>query len=1196
MIKLLLKDMFLKEIDRDIRGVIKAEQVDEENIYQELDEYVVTRELHKHFSKFYENYLKGIDGKTDKVGVWISGFFGSGKSHFLKILSYLLKNEKVKGKYPVDFFEEKILDPIVYANMKRTADIPTETILFNIDSKSQMGNKSKEDAILRVLLKEFNEHRGYYGYNPAVAELEKYLDRQGFFEDFKREFELIADEPWEKRRNSFKFDGHFIKPALLKSTNMTEESIDHLLSHGIHDVEISIEKFAKEVKEYIDSKGPDFHLVFLIDEIGQYIGDRRDLMLNLQTVTENLGAICQGRAWVMVTSQESIDTVVKVKGDDFSRIQGRFDTRLSLSSVSVDEVIQKRILDKKEYAADTLKAIFPEKSAILKNLISFRECTADLRGFEDKKEFANVYPFIPYQFTLLQKVFEQIRKHSASEKHISEGERSMLSAYRESGMRYMNEELGLLVPFYAFYDTIQEFLQPVVSRVIENAARNPALADDPFNNDLLKVLFMIKYVKEIPANLDNIATLMVTHIDEDKLQLKERIKTSLRKLMNEMLIQKNGDEYIFLTDDEQDINREIKHISIEDDLIKRQLAEYIFEDLYEVKKFSYSRMYDFPFNQKMDDKNYGRQMASIGIHVLSPLSEDYHKSEQELMMMTSGSNDMVVRLGSDGDYIEELEEALRIEEYRRKKNIDQQPENIQNILNNKQVEARERRRRALDMLEQALKDATFYMNGNQVQVTGSTVKEKINDGFKMLIDYLYLHLSDIDSFTHDEQELKDYLAASEEQIELDSTVLMKANEQAKQKVNEYLVLQKDFNKQVRVKTLYDRYNNIPFGWRLLDIARIIAELLKDKRIRIQYNAEYLEPNEDVNTLMTVFTKITEADRAIITLRKKVDERLIRNARRMTRELFNKRDLADDEDGLIEDIRSLVQLTINDIYKYKSYYTHQNYPGMSILDKGLEYLEPFDKKIDHVTFFTKWVELEDLLADWLEEDVQYIKDFFDSNKRDIFDNGLKTLETYEDIKDQLQTNEVKEAMEQLSDIIYDPIPYRRIKDIPALIHVFEQALELVLEEKKERAKERIQGDYDEASLQANQYGVSNETKKHIHNYYEKTLTDIEEYTDIYKVDAAIIQSQSFKMDMIKVINKQIKAWQEKKAQEQQNREDGSIQKTIIKEPIVQTKTVKLSEMMPVTILTSEEDVDKYVNTLRNKLKDIIKANKQIEFID
>lgn len=412
---MLLKDMYLKKIERDIRGVIKVAQTNEDDIYQELDEYVVTQELHKHFSKFYDNYQKGINGKTDKMGVWISGFFGSGKSHFLKILAYLLENKAVKGKQPIDFFEDKVQDSLVYANMKRTADLDTEVILFNIDSKSSLDNKSKEDAILRVFMKVFYEHRGYYGDIPGVAEMEKYLDKQCVYEAFKHEFKALAGESWESRRNSFYFDADFVIGALTKVTDMSEESARNWFENGVNNFEISIEKFSKDVKEYIDEKGPKFHLVFLVDEIGQYIGDSRNLMLNLQTLAEDLGTHAHGKVWIMVTSQESIDSIVKVKGDDFSRIQGRFDTRLSLSSISVDEVIKKRILEKQSHVNDKLKVLFPEKSAILKNLISFRESTADLRDYDDEQEFADVYPFIPYQFKLLQNVFEQVRKHGSSE-------------------------------------------------------------------------------------------------------------------------------------------------------------------------------------------------------------------------------------------------------------------------------------------------------------------------------------------------------------------------------------------------------------------------------------------------------------------------------------------------------------------------------------------------------------------------------------------------------------------------------------------------------------------------------------------------------------------------------------------------------------------------------------------------------------
>ncbi|QPK89540.1 BREX system P-loop protein BrxC [Bacillus velezensis] len=1194
---MIIKDMFQKDIERDIRGVIKVAQQDEGNIYQELDEYVVTRELQKHLSKFYENYQKGINGVTDKMGVWISGFFGSGKSHFLKILAYLLENKKVKGKQAIDFFQEKVQDPLVYANMQRTADVGTEVILFNIDSKGSLDNKSKEDAILRVFMKVFYEHRGYYGDIPGVAEMEKYLDKQGVYEAFKAEFKLLAGESWEERRNSFYFDADFVIGALTKVTDMTEESARNWFENGVNNFEISIEKFAKDVNEYINSKGENFHLIFLVDEIGQYIGDNRSLMLNLQTVAEDLGTHCKGKVWIMVTSQESIDSIIKVKGDDFSRIQGRFDTRLSLSSISVDEVIKKRILLKKDFANDKLKVLYPEKSAILKNLISFRESTADLRGYDNEQEFADVYPFIPYQFKLLQNVFEQVRKHGSSGKHLSEGERSMLSAFKEAGLHYKNAEEGTLIPFYAFYDTIKEFLNPSISRVIESAYENPALKDDDFNIDLLKVLFMIKYVKELPANLDNIATLMVTHIDEDKLQLKEKIKVSLRKLISQTLVQKNGDNFIFLTDDEQDINREIKSLNIDEDIVKRELANYIFQDLYDEKRFRYSSEYSFTYNQKMDEKNYGNQTSNIGMQILSPLSDHYHKSEQELMMMTSGNGEMIIKLGGNKAYIEEIGEALRIEEFRKKTNITQLPENIQNILNNKQVEVRERRRRGRELLDEAIKDSAFFINGDKVEIKGSTVREKVNAAFTMLVDNVYTKLSYIKEHLDNERALISILASNDEQLSFEETLKVNPNELAKREVSDFISLQDDLKKQVRIKILFDRFGDKPYGWKTLDIAGIIAQLLKEQRIRIRYNAEYLEPEDNVNTLVTIFTKTQEADKAIVLKRVKVDEKLIKTAKSICKDVFNKTDLADDEDGLLKDIRLLVEKQIDEIKGYKVRYEDRKYPGMSLLDKGLEYFEQFQNGLDNVSYFNKLKELEEDLLDW-EEEIVYVKSFFGTDQKKIFDDGLAAIRKYDESKSYLIGAEVEGVINKLQSILQDPIPYKRIKDIPELIHAMDEQIYIVLNEKRENAHKKLKDDSDYLSLLTSQYGVSNETKERVNHYYQELNANVDTFTDIYKVDATVSQSTSFKEKMEGYIEREIAEWRRKKEEEERNRPNGEVADPPLSPvtPVIHKYPVKVTKLVNVRTLTSEDDVDKYINALSSKLKQIIKENKQIEFED
>ncbi|MBM7605945.1 hypothetical protein JOC75_003973 [Metabacillus crassostreae] len=1192
---MIIKDMFQKDIERDIRGVIKVAQQDEENIYQELDEYVVTRELQKHLSKFYENYQKGINGVTDKMGVWISGFFGSGKSHFLKILAYLLENKKVNGKQAIDFFQDKVQDSLVYANMQRTADVETEVILFNIDSKGSLDNKSKEDAILRVFMKVFYEHRGYYGDIPGVAEMEKYLDKQGVYGAFKEEFKAVAGESWEERRNSFYFDADFVIGALTKVTDMTEESARNWFENGVNNFEISIEKFAKDVNEYIKNKGRNFHLIFLVDEIGQYIGDNRNLMLNLQTVAEDLGTHCKGKVWIMVTSQESIDSIIKVKGDDFSRIQGRFDTRLSLSSISVDEVIKKRILLKKDFANDKLKVLYPEKSAILKNLISFRESTADLRGYDNEQEFADVYPFIPYQFKLLQNVFEQVRKHGSSGKHLSEGERSMLSAFKEAGLQYKNAEEGLLIPFYAFYDTIKEFLNPSISRVIEGAYENPALKDDDFNVDLLKVLFMIKYVKELPANLDNIATLMVTQIDEDKLQLKEKIKVSLRKLISQTLVQKNGDNFIFLTDDEQDINREIKSLNIDEDIVKRGLATYIFDDLYDGNRFRYSSEYSFTYNQKMDEKNYGNQVSNIGMQILSPLSDHYHKSEQELMMMTSGNGEMIIKLGGNEAYIEEIGEALRIEEFRKKTNITQLPENIQNILNNKQAEIRERRRRVRELLEEAIKDSAFFINGDKVEIKGSTVRDKINAAFTMLVDNVYTKLNYVKEHLENERALISILASDDEQLSFEDTLKVNPNELAKREVSDFISLQDDLKKQVRVKILFDRFGDKPYGWKTLDVAGMIANLLKEQRIRIRYNAEYLESEDSVNTLVTVLTKTQEADKAIVLKRVKVDDQLIKTAKSICKDVFNKTDLADDEDGLLKDIRLLVEKQIDEIKGYKARYEGRKYPGMSLLDKGLEYFEQFHNGLDNVSYFTKLKELEDDLLDW-EEDIFYVKSFFGTDQKKIFDDGLAAIRKYDENKSYLIGAEVEQTIEKLQSILQDSIPYKKIKDIPELIHAMDEQINAVLNEKRDNAHKKLKDDSDYLSLLTSQYGVSNDTKERVNRYYQELNASVDTFIDIYKVDATVSQSTSFKEKMEVHIEGEISEWKRKKDEEQKNRPGGEVVDPPVPPVDPTIQPVKVTKLVNVKTLATEDDVDKYINALSSKLKQIIKENKQIEFVE
>ena len=664
-----LQYIYKSDINRDINGVIKVAQDDERSIEQELREYIITRELRKHFNTFFNNYEKSLNYPTDKIGVWISGFFGSGKSHFLKMLSYILSNDTVAGKKAVDYFADKFDDPMMFAQLERCAAVPTDTILFNIDSKSPI-NKDKT-AILRVFAKVFYEYRGFYGDDLKVAKLEQFIEKSGKMDAFKAKFEELHGESWEESRDAFSFFEDDVVDALTEVMGMSETAARNWFN-GTETADMSIEQLVKEIKEYIDSKGKNFRLLFMIDEVGQYIGSDGSLMLNLQTIVEEIGSKCGGRVWVMVTSQEAIDSITKISGDDFSKIQGRFNTRLSLSSSSVDEVIKKRILAKTDNAANMLALSYSKNSAVLKNLFTFNGAVLDLKGYSSEYDFVETYPFVPYQFRLMQNVLAQIRKHGNSGKHLSGGERSMLSGFQEAAQVIQDKDENALVPFSLFYNTVHTFLESAIRRVIDRCQTAADCHDGiaQYDVSILKLLYLIRYVDDIKANVDNITTLMVEDIRADKINMRKKIQESLDRLVSQNYVARHGDTYTFLTDDEQDIERDIRNTPVDSATIVQSISQIIFGDLFVSKKFKYGK-YDFPYDQIIDETTIGQLTGAVRLRILTVAADLYNAGDQMLLMRSQLDNEAILRLSDKYPYFDDLENAAKIRKYVKSRNVAQ---------------------------------------------------------------------------------------------------------------------------------------------------------------------------------------------------------------------------------------------------------------------------------------------------------------------------------------------------------------------------------------------------------------------------------------------------------------------------------------------------------------------------------------------
>ena len=1211
-----LKDMFHKEIDRDIKGVIKVGQADDENIKQELEEYVVTSELNKHIDRFFEAYKTSIIGNTDKNGVWISGFFGSGKSHFLKILSYLLENREIDENKAINYFDDKGLDSFILANMKQAGDVSTDVILFNIDSKSDSDSKSNKDAIVNVFNKVFNEMQGFCGSMPWIADLERQMVKDGVYEDFKKAFEEIAGNSWIEAREDFYYEEDSIIEALSKTTKMSIDAAKSWYTKCEENYSLSIDGFAKKIKEYSDSKGKNHHVVFLVDEIGQYIGDNTGLMLNLQTVVEDLGTKCGGKCFVIVTSQEGLDEFTKVKGNDFSKIQGRFNTRLSLSSANVDEVIKKRILRKKDNATSHLKAVYEQKESIIKNLLTFTSA-AEMKLYKNGDEFAEVYPFIPYQFNLLQTAFNGVREHGASGKSLSKGERSLLGAYQQVAIDYMDRDTNILIPFSAFYKTIETFLDSSIRSVIIHAEKNNNLNE--FDVEVLKLLFLVKYVKEIKSNIENLSTLLIDEIDVDKLEIKKKVQESLNKLIRETLVQKNGDEYIFLTNDEQDVNKEIKNMSVDNGEIILKTGEIIFDDiLSNNSKFNYSRKYIFNYNKIIDDRTIGPQTNEIGVKVVTANFDLVSgSSESELKLLSTRENNAIINISKDVNYLEEIENVLKIDAYLRVKGGSKSSIAIEDIKTKKSREREDRAKRARFLIEESLRTAQVYVNGSLLDIKEKGGIDRMNEGLRALIDSKYNKINYVKDFKENAKDLYDIMDARLNQMEL---VDSNPNRLAVDEVNTHIQTSSARNLQVTVKSILTKFSNPPYGWKDIDIQAIIVILFKKQDIKVILNGEVLSPNN--REIVNYLTKRDYIERVILKTREKVNQKYIDVVKDLNKDLFGFSSLPTDEDGIMSIFKEECKKELSKINEMLVNFSFRtSYPGEQTLKDGKKLFTEVIEITDTIEFFKEIYDLENNFLSYADN-IDEIKGFFykkengriefssKGEQRIIFDSALDKLSNYEDNKEYIVNDEIKEIIEEIKEIIRMQKPYTKIPTIPLLIEKYNNKVVALLEEESVPIKGYIEKCRKEVFETLDAYEFKDKFKNSIIKEFDNLYNRIDGASSFAVLSSMSDLAEKVKLKWIKEIVTEDERLKMIKAKGIQlgngtagNSDNGGKQHITplnsvdpIPEIVIKTKTLSMRELVKgQKTIKNNDDIDEVVEALRKKLREELEKDTIISLV-
>jgi hypothetical protein len=1149
---MLLNEIFAKDVQRPIEGVIKADDV--AHLGTEVEEYVLTNEVAKGLELLLEEYTN----YTNANGVWISGFFGSGKSHLLKMLAHLLgdvEGQEFDRARVAESFRSKATDSFLPALLTKAERIPAKSLLFNIDQKATLITKDQTDALLKVFVKVFDESRGYYGNQGHVARFERDLDNRGQYKAFKDAYARLAGIPWNQGREQSALEGTNIDRAFAEVNG--GEATEGIIKQYQASYAVSIEDFADEVKAWLDNQPDGYRLNFYVDEVGQFIGSNTHLMLNLQTVAESLNTKCAGRAWVFVTSQEDMDKVVgdrtKQQGNDFTKIQARFKTRVKLTSADVEEVIRKRLLEKNRAGEAALEAVYAKESANFKTLFDFVDGAKTYRNYTDAGHFVGTYPFVSYQFPLFQAAIAGISDHNVFEgRNSSVGERSMLGVVQQVAKDIGNVEVGTLATFDHMFAGIRASLKSAAQRSIDVAERN---LDNQLAIRLLKALFLVKYVESFQATARNLTVLVYDHFGLDLPALAEDVKGALTLLETQTYVQRNGNVYEYLTNEEQVIEEEIKNVDIDASEVSSPLFKILSGDVLKTSKIRYAKNgQDFAFGFKLDDQVHGPQ-KELTVHFITP---EYAFSPEETRMHSAGKDELRVILEPDERVLSDLRLLIKTDKYMKLKQTTSLSAIEEQILRSKAALNREREKELVQRIQGAVGKAALVINAADVTASSQDALGRVTEGFQELISRTYTQLKLLGVVTYSEQQVAG--AANPESGLFDANALLEINPPAEE-VMSFIVRRENLGEQVTMKTIVDAFQSKPYGWDLAAIEVIVAWLIGVSKVTLTVDGNVLKRSE----VAAVLRNTQKHSHEIVAPQKTFDEQKVSNFRKFCTDFFDENSAPRDP---LELARHGADKLKGKLDELKATVSGSKYPFVDQLSGAIGLLEQAIGKSDD--WYLNDFNFGDELLEAKENLIDPIQSFLNGAQRTIYDEALTLLTTHSSNLSYLPSG----SDETIKNAIVDPNAFRgnKMAQLKQAVDALQSQIDDVVAKNRSSVTATIEG--RKAELIGGDFyaKATPEARQGVAKRVDEILTRVASESQVALIlqIGATFESSDFPalLDMLSA-----------------SQEGG--------DPPKQTVSVKMISVTGVSgVLETEEDVNKYLAALRSALVQTLNDGKRI----
>lgn len=548
-----IAELLSRDLSRRIEEVIQVDQAEEQAVFAEIDEYIATDSIRDQYAHLLKAIAEAPADPNEAIGVWVSGFFGSGKSSFAKNLGYALQNNKVQGEQFAALFKDRIGD-------KRVGDLldsinsrfPTEVIFFDIAKEQDTRRVTQRisEFLYVVLLRHLD-----YAEDFDIAELEIELEAEGKLDEFTKTCKKLHKQDWKMIRKGAQRISrasavlHEIDPKTYPSADSWTQSQRN------RETSITLNKVVERCFELVDRRCPGKALVWVIDEVGQHVARSDDKIEDLRAVVQEFGLVgrnlvkakkLKAPAWIIVTSQEKLEEVVSAldsKRVQLAKLQDRFRHRVDLAPSDIREVATKRVLAKKEKAEPPLKKLFSENQGQLNDAFKLERSTRKTETTE--ADFVQFYPYPPHYIDLCISIVSGLRLQPGAPKQYGGSNRTIIKQAYEMLVSertdMKSKAIGCLVTLDKVYELVEGNLSTEKRSDIHDISqrfKNDA-EDQGWTLRVAKVICLLEFVRDLPRTEANIAAFLVDEVG--KPAPVAQVQAAIKKLQAAQFI-RNTDE------------------------------------------------------------------------------------------------------------------------------------------------------------------------------------------------------------------------------------------------------------------------------------------------------------------------------------------------------------------------------------------------------------------------------------------------------------------------------------------------------------------------------------------------------------------------------------------------------------------------------------------------------------------------------